>query len=72
MSNLKIEVVCASLESALNAQKGGADRVEICSNIYEGGTTPSYGELKIAREQLKIKLHVLVRPRGGDFCLFRT
>lgn len=54
--------------SALNAQKGGADRVELCAGMPEGGTTPSIGEVRTARKLLdKARLHVIVRPRGGDF-----
>lgn len=64
---IKIEVCANSLESALNAQKGGADRVELCTNLYEGGTTPSMGEISLARELLHIEFNVLIRPRGGDF-----
>jgi copper homeostasis protein len=62
-----IEVCANSLQSALNAQAGGAGRVELCDNLYEGGTTPSHGTILLAREKLHIKLHVLIRPRGGDF-----
>ena len=64
---VKIEVCANSLESALNAQKGGAHRVELCANLYEGGTTPSMGEINLARELLHIELNILIRPRGGDF-----
>ena len=67
MPELKIEVCANSLESAINAQKGGAHRVELCANLYEGGTTPSPGEISLARELLQIELNVLIRPRGGDF-----
>ena len=60
---------CAySAWSALEAQKGGSDRVELCSNPSEGGTTPSYGEILAARKFLSsTRLHVIIRPRGGDF-----
>ena len=61
--------VCANgVESCIAAQEGGADRVELCAGIPEGGTTPSYGEIKVARRVLTTtRLHVIIRPRGGDF-----
>lgn len=62
-----LEVAANSLESALQAQQGGADRVELCENLSEGGTTPSFGTIALAREYLAIALHVLIRPRAGDF-----
>ncbi len=62
-----IEVCANSLQSAINAQAGGAKRVELCDNLYEGGTTPSPATIKLARQKLHIKLNVLIRPRGGDF-----
>jgi copper homeostasis protein len=62
-----LEVCCGSLASAIAAQEGGAHRVELCANLYEGGTTPSHGTLELARERLGIKINVLVRPRGSDF-----
>jgi len=64
---INLEVCANSLTSALAAQEGGAIRVELCDNLNEGGTTPSYGQIKIARKLLKIKLYVLIRPREGDF-----
>ncbi|NKI30652.1 copper homeostasis protein CutC [Croceivirga thetidis] len=62
-----VEVCCNSLESALNAQKAGADRIELCSELGVGGLTPSYGLLKLVKEALEIPIHVLIRPRGGHF-----
>lgn len=68
MKYYQFEVCANSAESCMAAQAGGADRVELCAGIPEGGTTPSYGELVIAREVLtKTLLHVIIRPRGGDF-----
>ncbi len=65
---LMFEVCANGVESCLAAQEGGADRVELCAAIPEGGTTPSYGEIKVARRVLTTtRLHVIVRPRGGDF-----
>ncbi len=64
----RIEICANSARSALEAQRGGAYRVELCAGIPEGGTTPSYGEIRQAREGLKeTRLHVIIRPRGGDF-----
>ena len=66
--DFKFEICANSVESCLAAQEGGANRVELCAGIPEGGTTPSYGEIKVARKLLnETKLHVIIRPRGGDF-----
>lgn len=65
---IKIEVCANSLESALAAKVGGATRVELCSALIEGGLTPSPAVIELARERLRIGLHVLIRPRSGDFC----
>ena len=61
------EICANSVESCVAAQQGGADRVELCAAIPEGGTTPSYGEMTVARRMLDIRLHAIIRPRGGDF-----
>ena len=62
-----LEIAANSLGSALAAQAGGADRIELCENLGDGGTTPSYGTIAVARERLRIPLYVLIRPRAGDF-----
>jgi len=62
-----VEVCANSLESALNAQKAGANRIELCSELAVGGITPSYGLLKKVREHISIPVNVLIRPRSGDF-----
>jgi copper homeostasis protein len=64
---MKIEICVDSVAGAMAAERGGADRVELCDNLLEGGTTPSGGCIKLAREQLRIGLQVIIRPRGGDF-----
>jgi copper homeostasis protein len=71
-AGLVVEVCVDSVESALRAEEGGADRVELCDNLLEGGTTPSAGAIAVARQRLGIRLHVIIRPRGGDFCYSET
>lgn len=63
----RFEICANSVASCIAAQEGGADRVELCAGIPEGGTTPSYGTIRVAREQISIGLNVIIRPRGGDF-----
>ena len=63
----KVEICANSVASCIEAEKGGAYRVELCAGIPEGGTTPSYGETVVARQLLNIKLNIIIRPRGGDF-----
>ena len=67
---MEFEVCANGLASVIQAEKGGATRVELCAGIPEGGTTPSLGTIVASREYLKdkqMKLHVIIRPRGGDF-----
>lgn len=63
-----VEVCANSLQSALIAERAGADRIEFCSELAVGGITPSLGQLQKIRDLISIPIHVLIRPRSGDFC----
>jgi copper homeostasis protein len=65
--NFRLEICSDSVESAIIAQEAGADRIELCASLIEGGVTPSYATILAAREELHIPVHVLIRPRSGDF-----
>ena len=64
---MTIEIVVYNIESAMKAAEGLADRIELCDNPAEGGTTPSYGTIELVRQNLSIDVFVMIRPRGGDF-----
>lgn len=68
MNNYILEACVDSVESALSAERGGACRLELCSNLIIGGTTPSPALFKEIRKYSKIQIHALIRPRFGDFC----
>ena len=66
--NILLEICANSISSAIAAEEGGADRIELCSALSVGGLTPGYGTIKEAKRLLSIPVHVLIRPREGDFC----
>ena len=68
MGKILLEISCGSIDDALQAQAGGADRVELSSALFVGGLTPSAGTLQFAREQLRIPIMTMVRPRAAGFC----
>ena len=65
--NYVIEIATSDFLTTKSAVEGGADRIELCANLAEGGTTPSYAHIKRCREVFQIALFPIIRPRGGDF-----
>jgi copper homeostasis protein len=63
----KLEVIGFDINGCIAAERAGADRIELCANPAEGGTTPSYGLIKLAKDKLNIDVFPIIRPRGGDF-----
>lgn len=63
----KIEIACFNPESAVTAFENGADRIELCAGLSEGGTTPDFETVKDLRSRINIPMYVMIRPRGGDF-----
>lgn len=67
-NNFVLEICVESVDHAVAAERGGAQRIELCSDLSSGGITPSAGLMQTARRHLDIPIHVLIRPRPGDFC----
>jgi copper homeostasis protein len=67
VSRFKLEVIGFGIENCIAAQEAGADRIELCENPLDGGTTCSYGTIATARKNVQIELYPIIRPRGGDF-----
>lgn len=63
-----LEICCYSIQSAIIAEEAGANRIELCAGIYEGGTTPGQATIQMVKEKVSIPVNVIIRPRGADFC----
>lgn len=72
MSDILLEICCGSADDVIEAARGGADRVELNSNLFQGGLTPTVGTLRVVKSQVKIPVMTMVRPRAGGFCYTQT
>jgi len=68
MKNILLEVCCGSADDVIEAWKAGANRVELNSNLFQGGLTPTAGALQVVKETVDIPVMTMIRPRGGGFC----
>ena len=68
MAKVLLEICCSSIDDAIEAERGGADRVELCSALFLGGLTPSLGTQLETKSRLRIPIIFMVRPRSGGFC----
>ena len=71
-NDILLEICCGSAEDAIEAARGGADRVELNNNLFQGGLTPSLGTLEVAKDRICIPVMTMVRPRAGGFCYTDT
>ena len=71
-NDILLEICCGSAEDAIEAARGGADRVELNNNLFQGGLTPSLGTLEVAKDRIGIPVMTMVRPRAGGFCYTDT
>ncbi len=67
-NRLVLEICVESVDHAVAAERGGAHRIELCSDLWSGGITPSVDLMRTARRRVRIPIHVLIRPRAGNFC----
>ncbi|MBT3606003.1 MAG: copper homeostasis protein CutC [Candidatus Latescibacteria bacterium] len=68
MNNILCEICVESRDDVLAAQEAGAHRIELCSSLSEGGLTPSAGLIQHVRKNPQLPIHIMIRPRRGDFC----
>ena len=72
MSKILLEICCGSADDVIEAERGGADRVELNSNLFQGGLTPTLGTLRTVKRRARVPVMCMVRPRAGGFCYTDT